>query len=304
MVNILFFVSFFAISGFVFLVGRTASQMQRNPVRERLGAAVSRNLAALGAPLPIDLAESPQISNPASQDEIDREIRQAGWYRPYAKRDFLALRNALVIFTLIAAGGAAVWFGPEQPDLVRRCVLFGLTGIGLCWALPRLYLRTQATSRVTRIQRGLPDAMDLLTMCMTGGMSLNDSFEHVARDIYFAHPDLAAELVIVKEQMDMRSAELAFQQFAERTQAPEIASLASLITQGQRLGTDVAGSIRSFADGMRLRRRQLADEQSNKAGVKMLFPLTMCLLPSVFIILWGPSVLELWTWLNGLTSNS
>ena len=300
MINALFIASFFAIAGFVFLVGRVAGQMQRNPVRERLGAAVGRNLAALGAPLPSDLVEAPQIMDMTQQSDIDKELRQAGWYRPYAKRDFFALRNGLVIFCMIGAGGAAVWFGPEHPDLVRTCVLLGIGAIGLCWALPRLYLRTQAKNRVARIQRGLPDALDLLTMCMTGGMSLNDSFAHVARDIFFAHPDLASELLIVREQMDMRSAELAFQQFAERTQAPEASSLASLITQGQRLGTDVAGSIRDYADSIRMRRRQRADERSNKAGVKMLFPLTMCLLPSVFIVLWGPSVLELWHYLNSL----
>ena len=300
MVNSLFIASFLAISGFVFLIGRIAAQMQRNPVRERLGAAVTRNLAAIGAPLPMDTVEAPQIMDPSEKTEIDKELRQAGWYRPFAKRDFFALRNALVIFSMIGAGGAAVAFGPEQPDLVQKCVLIGLAAIGASWAIPRLYLRSQANRRVTRIQRGLPDALDLLTMCMTGGMSLNDAFTHVARDIYFAHPDLAAELLIVREQMDMRSAELAFQEFADRTQAPEITSLASIITQGQRLGTDVAGSIRDYADSIRLRRRQNADERSNKAGVKMLFPLTMCLLPSVFIVLWGPSVLELWTWLSSL----
>ena len=301
MINLLFIASFLGISGFVFLVGRLAAQMQRNPVRERLGATVAKNFAAIGAPLPIDVLDAPQISE-STLSEIDKEIRQAGWYRPFAKRDFFAMRNAMVIFCMIAAGGAAVWFGPENPLLVQRAVLVGMGAIALCWAVPRLYLRAQAKNRVARIRRGLPDALDLLTMCMTGGMSLNDAFTHVARDIFFAHPDLAAELLIVREQMDMRSAELAFQQFAERTDAPEVASLASLITQGQRLGTDVAGSIREYADGMRERRRQLADERSNKAGVKMLFPLTMCLLPSVFIILWGPSVLELWQWLNSLSN--
>ena len=292
--------AFFAVSGFVFLVGRIAMQMQRNPVRERLGAAIGRNLVAAGEVAIPGPVESPQISDLQSQTEIDKEFRQAGWYRPHARRDFYAMRNALVVCSMITAGGAAVAFGPTRPELVGRAIMLGIAALGLCWAGPRIYLRRQARARVARIRTGLPDALDLLTMCLTGGMSLNDSFDHVARDVYFAHPDLAAELLIVREQMDMRSAELAFQQFSARTQAPEVASLASLITQGQRLGTDVAGSIREYADNMRHRRRQLADERSNKAGVKMLFPLTMCLLPSVFIILWGPSLLELLRFLRSV----
>jgi len=132
-----------------------------------------------------------------------------------------------------------------------------------------------------------------MTMCLTGGLSLQDAFTHVSQEIYFAYPDLATEFLIVKRQSELRSSEFAFQQFSKRIDAPEIGSLAALITQGQRLGTDVVNSMREYADNIRLRRRQTADERSNKASVKMLFPLAFCLLPSAFIILWGPSLLEL-----------
>lgn len=290
---------FLVIAGFVFVLGKVLTQMQRNPVRERLAVAVQRQLSLVGGaaafPLPQDEDddEPPMLDLHAGRTEVDRELRQAGWYRPGARRDFFALRNALVIFVMITAGGAAVAFGPTRPELVQRSVLIGLIGMALGWSLPRLYLRRRASLRISRLRRSLPDALDLTTMCLSGGLSLPDSLEHVARDIFQTHPDLAVELMIVHDQTQMRSSETAFAEFAKRTELPEIQTLSGLISHGQRLGTDVSGAIREYADSMRFRRRQSADERSNKAGVKMLFPLTMCLLPSVFIILWGPSILML-----------
>jgi tight adherence protein C len=292
---------FFAFTGLVFSIGIAVLQLQRDRMRERLWGTPTGSETDLpwvrdGGPAGVPLL--PSEGTGKRMVKLQQELLRAGWYRPTAMRDFLALRNGAIIFVLIFAGVLAVVFGPENPDLVRATIQYGVGGLILVWALPRIYLRGAGNMRVQRIRRALPDALDLMTMCLTGGLSLHHAFEHVSREIWFAHPDLAKELQIVKQQTDLRSSEFAFQQFSRRIDAPEIVALSSLIAQGQRLGTDVVTSIREYADSIRLRRRQAADERSSKAGVKMLFPLTLCLLPSVFIILWGPSVLDLYLFLQ------
>jgi tight adherence protein C len=299
-------VGFLCVTGLVFSIGIAILQVQRDRVRDRLWGMAGDQLE-----LPWDPpGTSPAVPVLTVQDAGQRhakllqEILRAGWYKATAMRSFLAFRNGAVMFVLIFAGVMAVVFGPEHPRIVARTIVGGLGAGVLVWALPRIYLRYVGNQRVKRIQVALPDALDLMTMCLTGGLSLHDSFNHVSREMWFAHPDLAKELQIVREQSEMRSSEFAFKQFSRRVDAPEIVSLSALIAQGQRLGTDVAHSIGEYADNMRERRRQAADERSSKAGVKMLFPLTMCLLPSVFILLWGPSVLELYLFLRGFEGAS
>jgi tight adherence protein C len=291
--------AFVAIAFVVYLLGRWRLAAN-HPIRRRLtdpdeaDRPASQTAAAfaegLAAQLPMRTSD---------RDELDAELRRAGWYRPNARTVFLAWRNGLAIAFLMIAGVAVVVIGPERPDDVNRALGIGIGAAALAWGVPRIWLRSVGQRRVKRIQRALPDALDLVTMCLTGGLSLRESLSHVCAELALAHPDLATELTILQRQSDMRSFEMAFEQLARRIDAPEVVALSALVTQGQRLGTDVAASIREYADGVRLKRRQLADERSSKAGVKMLFPLTLCALPSVFIILWGPSVLELWQFFQG-----
>jgi tight adherence protein C len=294
---------FLGIAVCVFALGMGVLQLQRDRIRERLlgtGPQVVGEPRTTGSQdLPLVLLDDP-AEVAGRKTKLDQELRRAGWYKPTAKRDFLAFRQSGILFVVIATGAIAVVIGPEHTHLVARTIVLGFAALILVWSLPRIYLRSVANRRVKHIQRALPDALDLMTMCLTGGLSLQDAFTHVSREIAFAHPELALELLIVRRQSELRSSEFAFQQLSRRIDAPEVVALATLITQGQRLGTDVVSSIREYADNLRLRRRQLADERSNKASVKMLFPLAFCLLPSAFIILWGPSLIELGRFLMSL----
>ena len=141
-------------------------------------------------------------------------------------------------------------------------------------------------------------------MCLTGGMSLYDALAHVCREIGFSHPDLATELMIIRQQTDMSSLYVALNQFSLRIDVPEISSMSALITQNQRLGTNVAGTVLELADNMRLKRRQTADERSAKMGIQLLFPVVLCLIPAFFLVLWGPALLELWSFLQDFEGTS
>ncbi|MBL9093871.1 MAG: type II secretion system F family protein [Planctomycetaceae bacterium] len=229
----------------------------------------------------------------STEDSLEHDLRRAGYYKPTARNEFLALRNIMAIGVIIFVGVTAVMVGPERRDLLAKILIWGFAAAALAYILPWLFLRSKVRRRTALIQRGLPDAFDMLTMCLSGGLGVNDSLAHVSREIYSAHPDLGVELEIVRRHAEMSSLGDAFRQFAARIDIPETAALKALMQQTERLGTNVVQAVKDFADDIRTRQRQTADERASKAGIKLLFPLVFCLAPAAMIILWGPALLEL-----------
>lgn len=229
----------------------------------------------------------------ATDDSITHDLRRAGYYKDSARSEFLALRNLLSISVVVLTAVVAVMVGPERRDLLAKILIWGFALAAFAYVSPWLFLKQQVRSRTDRIQRALPDAFDMLSMCLSGGLSVNDSLHQVSRELYIAHPDLAIEFEIVRRHAEMASLGGAFQHFAKRIDIPETAALMALIQQTERLGSNVIQAVREFADDIRTRQRQNADERANKAGIKLLFPLVFCLAPAALIILWGPALLEL-----------
>lgn len=234
-----------------------------------------------------------QIPQPADEAaRLGEELTRAGYYRPTARRNYLAIRNALTVAPLIATGAVlALWVPASQWLFVT--IGTGLVMAGLGYALPRFYLRSKGNRRVARIERSLPDATDMLTMCVTGGMSMPEALQRVSGELGMAHQDLALELAIVRRHTELSSLVQGLQQFARRIGTGEVRSLTTLLIQSEHLGTDVVRALEDYTDNLRRQRRQRAEERANRASVKMLFPIVLCLAPSVFILLVGPAALEL-----------
>lgn len=242
-----------------------------------------------------DLATSmaAQIPQPAAEaEQLTQELTRAGYYRPTARRNFLAVRNALTVLPLVMSAALLVLL---VPGTYGSAVLIatGLVAAGLGYCLPRFRLRWQGNRRVARIERSLPDATDMLTMCITGGMTMHEALDRVSRELGMSHPDLALELAIIRRHAELGSLVQGLQQFSRRLATAEVQSLTTLLIQSERLGTNLVRALEDYTDNLRRRRRQLAEERANRASVKMLFPLVLCLAPSVFILLLGPAVLEL-----------
>lgn len=294
------FLNLATIGSFLFIViivvalGWLVARFARDPVRDRLEA-IARSDQAEAPASGEASAFSESLARQLPQTRIDngkldRELRQAGFYKPSARWDFLALRNGLVILVIIVTGVLVVALGPDREALVFRVLIGGLIFAALLWAIPRLYLRAIAAQRVDRIRNALPDALDIATMCLSGGIPLRDALVRVSHEIVESHPDLAVELVIIRQQSELSSLDDAFEQFANRIEAPETTALATLIAEGMRLGTSLVETILEFADGMRLKRRQLADERAGRVSVQLLFPVVFCLLPAAIIYMWGPAL--------------
>jgi tight adherence protein C len=290
--NLITFGAFAIVMIVVFVMGALLVRLAQDPIRARLESLAKGDALPPSAGIWEGLAtQIPQTR--LDNGILDREIRRAGLYRPTSRVEFLGLRNGLIVLALVGAGLAAVAFGPREPQWSYYAVLIGLVVAALAWGIPRLVLQYMGRVRVQRINESLPFAMDMLTMTMEGGLTMRDALYHVSRELFFAHPAMAVELLIIRRHAELSSLDNAFDQFAKRVDSPEVTSLAALIRQGQRLGTDVVGSINEFADSLRLKRRQTADARSSAAAVQMLFPLVLFMVPAVMIILWGPAILEM-----------
>ncbi len=228
--------------------------------------------------------------SPARLREQKKELAQAGYYQPHALINFAAVRYVLMMTGLIL-GGVALILAPPRLELPAMILVLVLPLLG--WAVPRLIVRSRAADRLAEIERGLPDMLDMLNMCVSQGLTIGKAVERVARDLRGVYPALAQELAIVTQQAKVGTLDQALDNFAKRIDLPEVHSFTSLIAQTERMGTSIAGALIEYSDTMREALRQRADEKANQAAFKMLFPTVLCLMPAIYIFLLGPALIEL-----------
>ncbi len=221
--------------------------------------------------------------------ELHRELRVAGYYRPTALMEYTALRAVFIVLPLIAAGVGALFVQTAATALYVWGG--GLLAAVLGYSLPRVYLYFRGQARKHAIERGLPTAIDMLTLSLGAGLNVFNSLKKVAEEVRFAFPVLGEELEIMRRQAELKSLEFAVVQFADRVGLPQAKNLAVILSQSESLGTDAVRILREYADNMRTNMRQRADEMANKAPFKMLFPAYL-LAFGAGILLISPTVLE------------
>ena len=166
--------------------------------------------------------------------------------------------------------------------------------------LPTLWLWAKSSERKTEVTHALPDALDLMVVCVEAGLGLNAAIVKVAQEMTLASPVLAAELRLVNNEMKAGINRIdALRNLADRTGVPDIKSLVAVLVQTDRLGTSVAASLRAQSDSLRIKRRQRAEEAAHKVAVKLVFPLVLCIFPELLLILLGPGMLQIY---HALTS--
>ncbi len=233
--------------------------------------------------------------------EFGKLLRQAGLYSPAARSNVYAYRFLLMVFPLVCAGILAV----AEPDNAWKYMIVGAFIAAALSIIPRLYVFMRRTSRLHEIRCGLSDMMDMLSMCLNGGMPLSASLDHVSRNLTH-YPALAAEMQIMRRQSDVGSLRSALQDWANRVDLPEVRQVASLLSRGEQLGTGLSNSLMDQADHFRQTRKQLATLQANRMPVFMTLPLLFCFAPAVLILLMSPAFMQLtdfFTGNNALTDN-
>jgi tight adherence protein C len=170
---------------------------------------------------------------------------------------------------------------------------FALLGAAVGFVLPSLWLGRKTAQRQKQIRNGLPDALDLMIVCIEAGSGIDQAIMKTSDELDITYPALADELRLVTTEMRAGKPRIdAFKNLASRTKVDEVRSLVSMLIQTDRFGTSVAQALRTHAQVSRTTRRQAAEEKAAKIGVKLVFPLVFCLFPALYVAILGPAVVE------------
>ncbi|HEY1758919.1 MAG TPA: type II secretion system F family protein [Bryobacteraceae bacterium] len=173
-------------------------------------------------------------------------------------------------FAAILAAGAVGFFGPNE------------------------YVRRMASKRQKEISKGLANALDLLVVCVESGLGLDQAILQVSKELEHAHPEISEEFGLVNLELKAGKRRVeALRNLAERTGVDDLKKLVAVLIQADRFGTGVSQSLRAHADFMRIQARQVAEEKAAKLGVKLIFPIFFCILPSLFVITVGPVAMKI-----------
>ena len=165
---------------------------------------------------------------------------------------------------------------------------------GASYLAPDIALERRIKKRRAEIKKSVPDAIDLLVICVDAGLGMDQAMLRVGQELGVSHPQITEEfLQINREQRAGKLRIEAWQGMADRSKLPEIEAFVSMLMQTERFGTPIAKALSSFAEGIRLKRRQLAEEMAAKTTVKIIFPLVLFIFPNLFIVLLGPAALSI-----------
>jgi tight adherence protein C len=228
--------------------------------------------------------------NETERRHFELRLKQAGLVDPAMLiRFFVARMIGLIVpfATILACGYVGV-------ITLHRSLIYAVAAGIFGWLVPSFWLDRRISQRQTELRRSLPDFMDLMIVCLESGMSVVSALQRVTEEINLAHPLLAKELEIVQRDTALgASLDVAFQRFAERSGLDVLRILATFIRESRRFGSEIAEALRSHAESMRFQREQAAEENAQKASVKILFPMLLLILPAVFVVLAGPAVIQI-----------
>jgi tight adherence protein C len=172
-------------------------------------------------------------------------------------------------------------------------LIYGAMGAIVGYLIPGFYIDYLIRQRQKAIQNGLPDALDLLIVCLEAGLAIDQALLRCSEELTIAHPALAEELRLINVECRAGKPRLeAFKNFASRTKVDDVRSLVAMLVQTDRFGTSIAQALRTHAEVSRTKRRQRAEESAAKMGVKLVFPLVFCLFPAFYVVTLGPAVIK------------
>ena len=241
---------------------------------------------------------------PASPDEqgvVRRRLVAAG-YRSHATVPlFYGLKcGSAMLLTLLLGWGTFV-----VRDSVTTALVPALAAAFFGYTLPDRILQRLTRARAGRIRRALPDALDLLVLCIESGHSLDQGLIDTGTELKRSHPDLASELTRVHLELRAGTSRSdALRHLAARNREPELRKLANLLIQADRFGTSLGPALRVHARYLRLRTKQQAEEVARKISIKLLFPIFFLIFPTMMLVTAGPAILQIFTQLIPMINSS
>ena len=218
-------------------------------------------------------------------------LNKAGYRKPYAYQLYLWIRVGLplLLVVLVIAAGKGLRFPARE--LFFMAMLALAAGI----LLPVQWLNSRVRRRREQVEDSLPDALDLLTVCVDAGLGLNSSIVKITEEFQLSSPALSEEFDIVNREMLAGKPRVeAFRSLADRTGVEDVKSFVDMLIQTEKLGTSLSQSLRVHSDSLRTRRRQRAEEAAAKTTIKLVFPLVLLMFPALFIVMLGPGMIQVY----------
>jgi tight adherence protein C len=214
--------------------------------------------------------------------------------------------EAFIVFSGIRLATAVGFFALlATPVLTRPNLPLAIGAAGFGYLLPSIVLARTAKRRQHRLRLSLPDALDLLVVSVEAGLGLDQAIQRVSEELSAPHPELSDELRLINLELRAGTARAdALHNLAHRTGVDDISSLVSMLVQTDKFGTSVAQSLRVHSETLRTKRRQRAEEAAAKTGVKMVFPLVICIFPAIWVVTIGPAAIKFIQILFPMAENS
>lgn len=229
-------------------------------------------------------------TSPKDVTVMQRRLIRAGLRRENALK---YLYGAKAILGVGLPLSAAALVANAQTDSSNK-FLAVIAAVGIGFFGPNEYVRLAAKRRQKEISRGLPNALDLLVVCVESGLGLDQAIVQVSKELEHAHAAVSEEFALVNLELKAGKRRIeALRNLADRTSSDDLKKLVNVLIQADKFGTGIAQSLRSHADYMRVQARQVAEEKAAKLGVKLVFPIFFCILPSLFVVTVGPIVVKI-----------
>jgi tight adherence protein C len=223
--------------------------------------------------------------SPSEMGKLQQRLVAAGYRSNEALVIFFGVRVALALVVFVVLG---------LPIILRPNLPMALGGAALGYMLPAIVLARWAKQRQHKIRLSLPDALDLLVVSVEAGLGLDQAIQRVSEELTFAHPELCEEMRLINFELRAGKPRTeALQNLGERTGVDDVISLVAMLVQTDKFGTSVAQSLRVHSDTLRTKRRQRAEEAAAKTGVKMVFPLVLCIFPAIWVVTLGPAAIKI-----------
>lgn len=244
-----------------------------------------------------------RLAQPTGEKErghLQQKLAQAGLRQTQHLVWYLAAKVVLAVLLVLLV----IWINSIRIGGIRNLPYVTILAMICGFYAPGLWLHSRLTKRKRLLNRALPDALDLLVTCVESGLGLDAAMTKVADETSLSEPLLANELRQVSAEIRVGITRGdAFRRMAWRTGVEEIQNLSAIIAQTERFGTSVAKALRVMADGMRIRRMQLAEERAATVSVKMTIPLVFFIFPSLMAAILGPAILRIYHYMIGSGGN-
>ncbi len=226
--------------------------------------------------------------------QLQETLVHAGIRRKGAVEVFLGAKVALALAFPSSVVAFLLWrakaTGAAGPSL-QNIVIYAALAIVFGLMVPNIWLRRKAEARIRNIRLSLPDALDLLIVCVEAGLGLDAAMVRVSKELGDVAPELCEELALLNLEVGAgKPRDECLRHLALRTGCEEVESLTARINQSARFGTNLGDSLRIHSETLRRKRRQNAEERAAKISVKLLFPLIFFIFPAIFVVILGPAV--------------